>query len=266
MGLDPSREMRRRLTAELFAELAQTSQPRAQERLRERLVLTNTGVARNVARHYRDRGLDSEDVDQTAYVALIRAVQKFDPTLGHDFLSYAVPTIRGEIKRHFRDHGWTIRVPRRIQETQGAIDRADPDVDGNERCSNARISALAQQVGMPEEDVADALAARGCFAPTSLDELVNANSSATRADGLADDHNWVAPVEARVLLKPLVGRLSPRDQRTVYLRYVEEHTQQTIADELGVTQMQVSRILARIHSQLRDALGGDSMPPARAAG
>ena len=245
------REARSLRTVQLFGQLATEASPEAQRQLRDQIVELNVGVARGVARRYHRRGLENDDVDQTAFTALVRAVQKFDPDRGCDFLTYAIPSIRGEIKRHFRDYGWTIRVPRRIQETQGEIDRADPDIDGRERCSNDRLDALARLVGRPRGDVSEALSARGCFAPSSLDLELGTDGSMTMAGSLAADDDWVSLVEARAIVQPLVRQLGARDQRVVYLRYIEEWTQQSIADELGVTQMQVSRILARIHSSLR---------------
>ena len=245
------RELRRRRTGELFGELSAATDPGAQARLREQLVLLNVGLARTLARRYHHRGIAEDDVDQTAYLALIRAVQCFDPDRGHDFLTYAVPTIRGEIKRHFRDHGWTIRVPRRIQETQSDLLRADPDLDGRERCNNTRLDDLAALVGRPRRDVSEALQARSCFTPASLDLEPGPERRTALLETLAADDDWVSAVEARSIAQLVLRSLDSRDQRVVLLRYVHELTQKAIADELGVTQMQVSRILARIQRQLR---------------
>jgi RNA polymerase sigma-B factor len=248
------REVRRLRTGELFGQLSAETTPEAQAQLRDQLVLLNVGVARAVARRYHHRGLEDDDIDQTAFIALIGAVQRFNPDRGYDFLTYAVPTIRGEIKRHFRDHGWTIRVPRRIQETQREIDRADPDIDGRERCSNDRLDDLATLLGRSRGDVSEALTARGCFSPSSLDLELNPDSRSTLGGSIAADDDWVSHVDARSVVQPLVRQLAARDQRVLFLRYVKEWTQQSIADELGVTQMQVSRILAKIHRSLRDDL------------
>jgi RNA polymerase sigma-B factor len=251
---DVSREVRRLRTGQLFEELSAAPDPKAQALLRDHLVLVNVGVARSIARGYHHRGVADDDIDQTAYMALVRAVQGFDPGRGHDFLTYAVPTIRGEIKRHFRDYGWTIRVSRRIQETQRDLGRADPDFNGRERYSNAKLDELAALVGRSRRDVSEALRARGCFTPTSLDLELGPDHRTTLRDSLAADDDWLSIVEARSITQHLLRRLDARDQRVIFLRYVHEWTQQSIADELGVTQMQVSRILARIHQQLRTEL------------
>lgn len=262
---DVPRAMRRRRTGDLFCELSAANDPEAQARLRDQLVLLNVGVARTVARRYHHRGLEADDIDQTAFTALVRAVQGFDPGRGHDFLTYAVPTIRGEIKRHFRDYGWTIRVPRRIQETQRDISRADPDLNGWDRCSNARLDDMAALVGRSRRDVSDALRARGCFAPMSLDVGLGPGDRTTLGDSIVDDDDWISGVEARSITQLLVRRLDARDQRVVFLRYVHECTQKAIAAELGVTQMQVSRILARIHHRLRAELPETELPATQAA-
>ena len=251
---DVPRELRRLRTGELFRELSAATDPAAEAGLRDLLVILNVGVARTIARRYHHRGLEADDIDQIAFTALVRAVQGFDPGRGNDFLTYAAPTIRGEINRHFRDHGWTIRVPRRIQETQREILRADPDVDGRDRCSNARLDDLAALVGRPRRDVSEALKANGCFTPISLDLELGPGDRTTLGDTIADEDDWVSAVEARSVAQLLVRRLDARDQRVVFLRYGHEWTQKAIADELGVTQMQVSRILARIHHHLRAEL------------
>jgi RNA polymerase sigma-B factor len=257
---DVPREQRRLRTGELFGELSAATDPEAQARLWDQLVLLNVGVARTLARRYHHRGLEAEDIDQIAYMALVRAVRGFDPDRGNDFLTYAVPTIRGEIKRHFRDHGWTIRVPRRIQETQSELFRADPYIDSRDRCSNASLDDLAALVGRPRRDVSEALRANGCFRPISLDLELGPGHRTTLGNTIADDDDWVSVVEARSITQHLVRRLDARDQRVVFLRYVHEWTQKSIAEELGVTQMQVSRMLVRIHDHLRAEL-----PETRAA-
>ena len=154
-------------------------------------------------------------------LALVRAVQGFDPGRGHDFLAYAIPTIRGEIKRHFRDQGWTIRPPRRVQETQREIHRADPDADGRDRCSNARLDDLAALIGRTRRDVTEALRANGCFTPTSLDMELAPGQRTTLGDSIADDDDWVSAVEARSITQLLLSRLDARDRRVVFLRYVQ---------------------------------------------
>jgi RNA polymerase sigma-B factor len=247
-------EVRQLRTTDLFARLSAGATPEAQAGLRDQLVLLNVGVACGIARRYRHRGLEDDDLDQTAVAALIRAVQGFDPGLGNDFLTYAVPSIRGEILRSFRDQGWMIRVPRRIQETQSDIGRVDPDINGRERCSDAHLDELATRLGRPRRDVSEALTARGCFSPSSLDLVLDPDNPSTLGDNVPSEDDWLSRLETRDLLHPLLRRLPEREQRLLFLRYVKEWTQISIAEDLGITQMRVSRILARIHRSLREEL------------
>jgi RNA polymerase sigma-B factor len=214
------------------------------------------GVARTVAGRYFQRGIDEDDLIQVAYMALTRAARDFDPHRHQDFLSYAVPTIRGELKKHFRDQGWMVRPPRRVQEAQARITRAE-GVLSQELGRPVRPSELAAHLDMHLDDVIEALAADGCFSPSSLDRPVTTNGDGggvALGDFLGEDDQEAPAAEARVVLGPVVRRLKPRDRRIVYLRFFEQRSQQEIADEIGVTQMQVSRLLARILRDLRKDL------------
>ncbi|MFN7149331.1 MAG: sigma-70 family RNA polymerase sigma factor [Microthrixaceae bacterium] len=249
------RERRQQLTGELLLKVSTTDDETIRTRELERVVLLNMCVARSIASRYRGRGIADEDLEQVAYTALVRAAQNFDAGQEKDFLSYAVPTIRGELRRHFRDHGWTVRPPRRVQElqTQVLAERALSDGSPNNVPSNAEI---AERLGVPEDDVAEALRAEGCFTPTSLDRPLGEGSPEMLGDVLPDvsgDQDLEA-AEARVALSPVVRKLRARDRRILQLRFFEDRTQQQIADEIGVTQMQVSRLLSRILGDLRDDL------------
>jgi len=217
------------------------------------VVRINMGVAASVAKRFANRGIEEEDLVQVAYTALIGAAHGFDPGRDQDFLSYAVPTIRGELKKHFRDRGWAVRPPRRIQEIQARITRAEGDLAQN-LGRQPRPSELAAHLGVEMDEVTEALAAGGCFAPSSLDRPVVGSGGvgfATVGDLLGGEDRSQEAAEARVALAPVVRRLSERDRRILYMRYFEERTQQEIGDAVGVTQMQVSRLLARIMRDLR---------------
>jgi RNA polymerase sigma-B factor len=222
------------------------------------LIETNAGVARSMASRYRNRGIDLDDLEQVALLGLTKAAQRFDPGAGHDFLSYAVPTIRGELRRHFRDSGWMVRPPRRVQDLQALISRAQDELELTLGRS-PRPTEVATHLEVGVEDVVEALTADGCFTPTSLDGPVGDGSSSL-GDLLGFDDRSVSAAEARIVLEPVVGRLSPRDRRILHLRFFEERTQQEIAEEIGLTQAQVSRILTRILAGLRADLS--ERPPA----
>lgn len=249
-------DARRARNTELLEELhgaVPLTGPRADE-LREELVLTNAEVAVALARRFRGRGMDLDDLEQVAYVALLRAARRYEADRGIEFLVYAVPTIVGHLKCHFRDHGWVIRVPRRIQETQRRLEDDDAAPAVGDRYDNARLERLADLTGVSADQVNAALVARGCFTPASLDIEVGASGGARLADLLPADSSQIDAVDARLMLEPLWDGLSRRDKRVLRLRYYEERTQREIGEDLGVSQVQVSRILARIHLDLRRRL------------
>jgi RNA polymerase sigma-B factor len=251
-------------TEELLDELRAAPDDSTARQLRDAVVELNLCVARSLAHRYRDRGLDVEDLEQVAYLALVKAAHRFDPDAGHDFLSYAVPTIRGELRRHFRDVGWVVRPPRRIQELQGRI--ADVHVDLAGRLGRSpRAGDLADELDERRSDVEEALGAEGCFVPASLDRPVGDNGTTSVGDLLWSEDDEQARAEARIVLGPVVQRLGERDRRILRLRYFEDRTQREIGEDIGVTQMQVSRLLSRILDDLREALEEPDSPTAEEA-
>ena len=168
---DLTRQQRRDRTARALATAAASQSSRRRRELLDYVVRLNMEVARSVASRYFRRGIEEDDLVQVAYTALTRATRDFDPSRLHDFLSYAVPTIRGELKRHFRDHGWTVRPPRLIQETQARITAAEGELV-QLLGSSPRPPEIADHLGIEVADVVDAMSADGCFAPASLDRPV----------------------------------------------------------------------------------------------
>jgi RNA polymerase sigma-B factor len=220
----------------------------------DELIETHLEVARSMALRYRNRGIDLDDLEQVALLGLTKAAHRFDPDAGHAFMSFAVPTIRGELRRHFRDCGWMVRPPRRVQELQARIAGAQDEllaVLGHA----PRPSELAAHLDVDVSDVVEALSVDGCFAPAALDATVGDSTSALGDRLGADDRTYDA-VEASVMLEPAVRSLSARDRRIVYLRFYEELSQQEIGEAVGLTQAQVSRVLTRILKDIRDVLGG----------
>jgi RNA polymerase sigma-B factor len=240
-------------TARLLAELHSTTDEREQKALRAEVVVLNMGVARAIAHRYRQRGLSEDDLVQAAYVGLVKAVNGFDPSHERDFLSYAVPTVTGEVKRYFRDFGWAVRPPRRVQELQGSIAKLSSELT-QKLGRSPRPSEVAQQLGLDVESVIEALAADGAFTPASLDVPVGEDGAATLGDLMPGEDAELSSAEARVVLGPAVRRLAPRDRRILELRFFEGWTQEQIAQDIGVTQMQVSRLLSRILKDLRAEL------------
>ena len=253
----PSRAARREDTARLLMKAAALKGKRRDDVI-DQVIVLNIGVAHAIAHRYRNRSVPVEDLEQVACMALVRAAHKFDVSQNRDFLTYAVPTISGEIKRHFRDQGWTIRPPRRVQEIQSKVIHAYHR--GEEHGAPPSAARIAEQLDIPVADVSEALQAEGCFRPVSLDVPVTEDGRPAIDQLTADEDSDERALEARLMLGPAVRTLSPRDRKILYMRFVEDRTQQEIGNELGVTQMQASRLLKRILDQLRSELGADAVP------
>jgi RNA polymerase sigma-B factor len=246
-----SRAERAEQTSALLREASETTDAARAAELRERVVVINRGVADAVASRY--RGVPIDDLRQVAYEGLTKAVMRFDPALRNDLLTYAVPTIRGELQRYFRDQGWTVRPPRRIQETQWLVNQtADRLSQQLER--EPEPAEIAGELDLSLDEYRETVAAFGCFQPASLDQPAAGDSVASVGDLLAAEDQDSAASEARVTLAPVVRRLSERDRRILYLRFFEDRTQEEIGQDLGVTQMQVSRLLSRILGTLREEI------------
>jgi len=224
------------------------------------LIRLNMPVARSIAVRYRRRGIAEEDLEQVAYLALVRVANTYDHSTGHDFLSYAVPSIRGEIRRHFRDVGWMVRPPRRVQELQGRIASTESGLS-SELGHPPTAEDLAAELDTSTDEVEEALAANGCFTPTSLDQVIHEDAGDSIGDQLGNDEAGLAAAEARVVLAPALRRLGERDRKIVGMRFFGQRTQQEIADEIGVTQMQVSRLLSRICTTLREDVESRGVVP-----
>jgi RNA polymerase sigma-B factor len=248
-----SRAERSRLTQELLEQAHGQSDERRRADLLEEVVLLNRGVAEAIAGRYRGRGVPREDLEQAAYEGLVKAVQRFDPTVRPDLLTYAVPTIRGEVQRWFRDHSWMVRPPRRIQELQWQISRSRDQL-AQELGREPTHLEITDDLGCSADDVRDAIQGFGAFQPPSLDQPVAGVDGATIGSTLTAGDDGQEAAEARATLAPVVRTLSPRDRRIIYLRYFEDRSQTDIGAELGVTQMQVSRLLDRILRSLRTQL------------
>ena len=244
-------------THDLLLQAADADGP-AKDRLYEEIVLLNIEVAESIAMRYRNRGVAYEDLVQVGCLGLVKAARGFDPAKSDNFLGYAVPTILGEVKRFFRDNAWVIRPPRRLQEMQAQISAAAADwAQETGRMPTPR--EIADQLDESVSEVNEALAADGCFAPSSLDRTTT-DDGATLSDVLGESEGGFDRAEAVVALRPLCRQLSERDRRIIYLRFFHEWTQAKIAEEFGVTQMQISRLLNRILGQLRAQLGSTELP------
>lgn len=222
-------------------------------RYEAQVVELNMPVAIDVARRYRARGIALEDLEQVACLGLVKAAKGYDPSRATDFLSYAVPTIRGEVRRHFRDHGWTVRPPRSVQQAQARITAVEGQLC-QELGRAPRPSEIAERLDLDLDLVVEALAANGCFAPSSLD-TTSADTDVTIGDRLGEDESGFETAEARVALQPLMRHLDRREKIMLEMRFFQGATQAEIGAVLGITQMQVSRLLSALLARLRDEVG-----------
>lgn len=256
------RDRRRRAeeTKRLLTLASETDDPQRQLLL-DNVIILNAGLAESVAARYRGRGVDSDDLSQVAYLGLVKAVHGFTTEKNSEFVSYAVPTIRGEVKRHFRDSAWTVRPPRRTQELHAAIAIAEPVL--TQKLHRAPTDAeLAEEIGAESNEIAAAQVAAdaGCFSPLSLDAPATQGGTDAVHDLLGGPDSDYDQVERLLLLQPLVNRLKERERRILELRFEYEWSQERIGAELGVSQMQVSRLLREILAKLRAGLTAE---PAR---
>jgi RNA polymerase sigma-B factor len=240
---------------ELFVRLSELpeSDP-TRSRLRDELVELHLPLVEYLARRFRNRGEMLDDLVQVATIGLIKSVDRFDLERGVEFSTYATPTIVGEIKRHFRDKGWAIRVPRRLQELKLSLAKATSELSQkNGRAPT--VAELAQHLEMSEEDVLEGLESANAYSAVSLDAPdTGDDDSPAVADSLGTTDDSLEGVEYRESLKPLLEKLPPREKKILLLRFFGNMTQSQIAAELGISQMHVSRLLARTLAQLREGL------------
>jgi len=259
-GTDP-KQGRDSATRSLLSRRAAGTDEDLRQALLDEAIELNLSIAHSIATRFRGRGVESDDLDQVAYLGLVKAARSYDPSTETPFLAYAVPTIRGEVKRYFRDCSWTVRIPRRLQELQGTIASVRPQLV-QELHRDPSLQEIADEIGADVNEVEAAIAADGCFSVLSLDRPVDGDSTANLADTIADEEDTsFEQTEAVAVLEPVLSDLAPRERRILELRFVEGHTQADIGAEIGVSQMQVSRLLRGILDRLRDRIE----PPAAAA-
>jgi len=239
----------------LFAEMVSLPEGSpARQAIRDELVEAHLPLVEYLARRFRNRGELHDDLVQVATIGLIKSVDRFDLERGVEFSTYATPTIVGEIKRHFRDKGWAIRVPRRLQELKLALAKATGELSQRNGRSPT-VAELAVFLGMSEDDVLEGLESANAYSTVSLDTPDGGDSDALAvADTLGVIDESLEGVEYRESLKPLLDQLPPREKRILLLRFFGNMTQSQIAIDLGISQMHVSRLLARTLAQLREGL------------
>lgn len=216
-------------------------------------------MAERLAGRFRNRGESAEDLRQVAALGLVKAVDRYDPELGNAFESYAVPTITGEIKRHFRDHMWTLHVPRRVQDLRNRVRFAAQDLSQTIPGRRPTVAELAEHARMSEEDVLTGLEALESFTALSLDaELPGSEDGYSLSDALGSPDPALDTVIDREAVKPRLQALPERERAILYMRFFSDMTQSRIADELGISQMHVSRLISRCCTRMRDQIMRDA--------
>ncbi|MDQ0959235.1 RNA polymerase sigma-B factor [Streptomyces sp. B4I13] len=238
----------------MFVELRQLDDGSAEyAEMRNRLVRMHLPLVEHLARRFRNRGEPLDDLTQVATIGLIKSVDRFDPERGVEFSTYATPTVVGEIKRHFRDKGWAVRVPRRLQELRLALTSATAELS-QQHGRSPTVHELAEKLAISEEEVLEGLESANAYSTLSLDVPDTDDESPAVADTLGAEDEALEGVEYRESLKPLLEDLPPREKRILLLRFFGNMTQSQIAQEVGISQMHVSRLLARTLAQLREKL------------
>jgi len=240
---------------DMFRELAGTTEGSpSYVRQREKIVERCLPLADHIARRFDGRGEPREDLVQVARVGLVNAVNRFDVEAGSDFVSFAVPTIMGEVRRHFRDNSWSVKVPRRLKELHLRLGAATAEL--SQRLGRApTASELAHELDMDREEVVEGLIAGSSYNTLSIDSGGGGDEEAPAiVDTLGDLDMGLDQIDNRESLRPLLASLPERERTVLVLRFFESMTQTQIAERVGISQMHVSRLLAKSLARLRDQL------------
>ena len=222
------------------------------QQLREELIEAHLGLVEYLSRRFAGRGEPLEDLIQVATIGLIKAVDRFDPEREVEFSTYATPTIVGELKRHFRDKGWAVRVPRRLQELNLQLGEIMGQL-AQKLGRSPTVAEMAQAAGTTEEEVLEGLDSAHAYTLTSLDAPAGDEDLALR-EQIGSEDEALELLEYRTSLMPLLEELPPRERTMLYLRFFRGMTQSEIAERLGISQMHVSRLLAKTLATLREGL------------
>ena len=237
---------------EMFEQLAALEAGTSEhEALRAALIERHLPLVTFMARKFADRGEPLDDLIQVGTIGLIKAIDRFEISKGFEFSTFATPTIVGEIKRHFRDKTWAVRVPRRLQELGASVTKATTELT-QKLDRSPTPKEIAKHLGITVDDVAEALESNAAYSTVSLDVTSETSTSIGETFGALDEA--LEGVEYRESLKPLLAQLDDREKRILQMRFFENLSQSQIATELGISQMHVSRILNKVLSHLREGL------------
>ena len=245
-------------TADAFARLAGLSEGPQRRQLRDELVRAWLPMAERIAVRFRGRGEALEDLYQVAALGLVKAVDHYDPHRGRAFEAYAVPTITGEIKRHFRDHMWTLHVPRRVQDLRNRVRHAAKELSQTTPGRSPTIAEIAAYAELSEDEVRTGAEALECFSALSLEAELPGTDGYALEDALGGPDPGYDTVVDRVAVAPCLRALPERERTILYLRFFVGMTQSRIAEQLGISQMHVSRLLSGCFARLREEITAEA--------
>jgi RNA polymerase sigma-B factor len=240
----------------LHREYRATSDPERKERIKERLVEGYRSLVYFLARKFMNRGEPLDDIVQVGFLGLIKAIDRFDPDLGNEFTTFATPTVTGEIKRYFRDKGWAIRFPRRLQELYQQVLRANEELK-RELNRTPRVVEIAERLKVSEEEVLEAMEMSPAHAPLSLNAPVSSDAAEdgrSLFDSIGNPDPNLDRVEMRDVLRRAMEHLTPRERSIMAMRFYDEMSQSEIAKRLGISQMHVSRLQRAALDHLRQVV------------
>ena len=252
----PQRDELRRL----HRRYAETQDPHERDRIREELVRGYESLVHFLARRFQNRGEPLEDIVQVGFLGLIKAIERFDPDLGNEFTTFATPTILGEIRRYFRDRGWAIRFPRRLQELYQQVMRTNEELK-NELNRQPSVAEVAERLGVEQEDVLEAMEMSTALTPVSIDATIGGGGDEggrQLGEAVGTEDPNLDRVEMRQVLEKAMQHLNERERRIMIMRFFEEMSQSEVAKRLGISQMHVSRLQRAALEQLREYVPRES--------
>lgn len=238
-------------------ELFRRYREKGDEHAREQLIVNHLNLVRYLASKFKNRGEPLEDLVQVGTIGLIKAIDRFDPSRGLEFTTYATPTIMGEIKRHFRDKGWSVRVPRRLQELSAKITQVSEELT-RELQRSPSVAEIAERAGASVEDVLEAMESSSAYSSVPLEGGGSGDEDAPSViDHFATEDTELSSSDDRMLLDAAISEFSAREKDIIRMRFDEGLTQVEIAEKLGVSQVQVSRLLRRTLQRIHDKITAD---------
>lgn len=227
---------------------------------REKLVMSHLNLVRFIANKFKNRGEPIDDLVQVGYLGLLKAIDRFDPSRGLEFTTFATPTIMGEIKRHFRDKGWSVRVPRRLQELSAKVNQATDKLTVQLQRSPS-IKEIAEYLDASVDEVLEAMESSSAYSSVSLEAPVGADDDDAPSviDRYASEDEELAFTDDRIIIEEALRNFSPREREVIELRFLQGMTQIEIAEKLGISQVQVSRLLRRTLKKIQEKIDSDGV-------